>query len=354
MKQSRKARMEHWLTGVWYREQPTGLFGGLLLKGLESIYRRVISRKNSAENIRLAKRDLSPPVLVVGNVVAGGAGKTPIVQAVCRQLTERGFSVGILTRGYGRKDSAPVLLTPGMDALASECGDEPVWLLKNTHCPIAISADRNQGMLNLLKAHPSLDLIVSDDGLQHLNLPRTLEWIVFDERASGNGKLLPLGPLREPITRLQTADAVLTGSIPAEALAHKLGFPAGPDWISVPLHSRGFRNLKTGEILPLSDALSQWHSKPVTAFTGLGNPDKFFNLLIKQGFKLDRCIPLPDHFAYPPNYCAGLEADLAITTGKDAVKLTGKLDHVWEALIEVTLPGQLIEQIEAKIGRTPD
>ena len=138
---------------------------------------------------------LPVPVVVVGNLVVGGAGKTPTTIAVVELLERSGYTPGIVSRGYGRDGSGVVLV--GRDASAQDVGDEPLLLQRRTGVPVAVGADRVGAGYALLGAHPRVDVIVSDDGLQHLALERDVEVLVFDERGAGNGRLLPAGPLRE-------------------------------------------------------------------------------------------------------------------------------------------------------------
>src|SRR5207237_9693541 len=139
------------------------------------------------------------PVIVVGNVVAGGSGKTPIVQAVVQHLKDRGLRVGIVSRGYGRRaDDCREVRT---DSVASEVGDEPLLLARSCGVPVFVAARRIEAARALLRAHPQTQVIVSDDGLQHYAMPRDVEICVFGDGGAGNGWLLPAGPLREPWPR---------------------------------------------------------------------------------------------------------------------------------------------------------
>lgn len=346
-------RLEAWLLKVWYENLPPGLLAGLALRLLSTVY--TIIWKLSKQDKKTAScrtNQASPTVLIVGNLIAGGAGKTPIVQAVCTALQARGYRVGILTRGYKRKETCPLVIEPN-DAVDSEkCGDEPAWLHQHTNCPISVCADRKLGLENLIAAHPEIDLVVCDDGLQHHKLKRQLEWVVFDERATGNGKLLPEGPLREPLSRLASVDAIVSSSIEPAALAVQLGHIETEKIYNAPVKLLGFENAMTGQYLDIGMAKKTWLDKKTIAFTGLANPSKFFKALTQHGLKPVDLMALPDHYKYPDDFCSRLNCDIALTTGKDAVKLNSYLHNVWVARIHVDLPDTLIKQIEAKIGRT--
>lgn len=348
----RAHQLEAWLTQVWYQNLQPGLFGGMVLGTLEKLYQLIRKISKQDEKSAAARTDDFPAILVVGNLIAGGAGKTPIVQAVCTAMKARGHQVGILTRGYKRHSKTPILLEPGESIDPRMCGDEPAWLHENTTCPISVGANRSLALKNLLARHPEIDLVVSDDGLQHHRLPRHLEWVVFDERVAGNKKLLPAGPLREPLSRLSSVDAIISSAVQPENLIRELALSESDPIYFASVNILGFENAESREFLGLEDAIQRWGTQNLLAFTGLANPDKFFRALENAGLKVDHKKPLPDHFDYPENFCADLACDVALTTGKDAVKLTKHLGKVWVARIHVTLPETLISQIEAKIGLT--
>ncbi|MCX7273206.1 MAG: tetraacyldisaccharide 4'-kinase [Burkholderiales bacterium] len=157
--------------------------------------------------IRRLDRAHRPAVIVVGNLVVGGSGKTPLVAQIARHLSDQGWRVGILTRGHRAALRQARLVGPDDDP--ARHGDEPVMLARITRLPVGCGIDRGAALALLLAAHPGLEVIVSDDGLQHPGLARTLELAVFDERGAGNGRLLPAGPLREPLVHLRDMDAVL-------------------------------------------------------------------------------------------------------------------------------------------------
>ncbi len=282
------------------------------------------------------------PVIVVGNLAVGGTGKTPLVIWLCEHLRAQGFRPGIVSRGYGgnashwpqqvRADSDPVVV-----------GDEAVLLAKRTGCPMCVSPDRPAAVEALLR-YSDCDIIVSDDGLQHLAMGRDLEIVVVDgRRGLGNGFLLPAGPLREPPARLRKADLVI-GS--------------GARWKDVPaLH------VVKPRLVPLvpdgenrSRPLEAFSGRRVHAVAGIGNPQRFFDLLTRHGIE---AIPhvFPDHHAFR-RMDLWFEPDLPVVmTEKDAVKCRryGKRNH-WVVQIDVQPEPAFIDRLdqlleELKIGQ---
>ncbi|HEX4844454.1 MAG TPA: tetraacyldisaccharide 4'-kinase [Limnobacter sp.] len=360
MEQGHRARLERWLTDVWYgKRRATGVLGWVLscLSAIYSFARMFTQQDNKA---KLAKSNTEPKVLVIGNLIAGGAGKTPIVMAVCQHLKKTGLRVGVVSRGYGRNASKVALIDQSsatganLTGLAKAFGDEPVFLMQVTGCPVAVGQDRPAAVALLLNKHPDLDLIVADDGLQHHRLQRSLEWVVFDDRGQGNGRLIPAGPLREPLQRLDCVDAVLASNVTCDQLEKLLGTPRGPNWHEVRVSLDGFEQPLTGKKLNLTQALAQWESLGIASFSGLGNPEKLFGALRQAGFALTNTVALPDHHDYADGFCQRFQEDVLITSGKDAVKLWPHDPRVWIANIQVVLPAPLKQALEDHIGRSTD
>lgn len=351
----RAGKAEKELLKIWYGGQQPGLIKQATLESLTLVYRLLRLASRQTTKTMACKMPTNPPVLVVGNLIAGGAGKTPVVMAVCRHLSSTGRKVGIVSRGYGRSGKSALLIDPAKPLpSAHDAGDEPLFLATETRCPVAVCADRTQAVDTLLSAFPDLDLIVSDDGLQHHRLKRQLEWVVFDERGQGNGKLLPAGPLREPLSRLNTVDAVLCSNVSTARLSNSLNLPAQPNWYSIEVKLAGFRHLKSGQLLNIEQAQARWKHGSVLAFTGIGNPEKLFQALNASGIVLQNTVGLPDHYNYPDNFCAQFDQQVLITSGKDAVKLIASNHKVWVAEITVELPPALTQALEDCIGSTID
>jgi tetraacyldisaccharide 4'-kinase len=293
---------------------------------------------------------LPVPVLVVGNVVAGGAGKTPTTMALVHQLRARGFVPGVISRGYGREVAHAVLVQA--DTPAHLCGDEPALVRRTTGAPVAVASDRALAGQLLLAAHPEIDLLICDDGLQHWRLHREVSLAVFDERGVGNGWLLPAGLLREPwpVRHAWAPDALLQQGAPgAAAVPNPKRLPAF--WADKRLNDDAINLL--GERRKLGDwAKAQ---TPVQVVCGIAKPQRFVDMLVACGVQVTDCTALADHAP-----AAALQAAVAATTGdvlcteKDAVKLAGDLPHetrarVWAVGLTMTLPSALVDLITERL-----
>ncbi|MCM2295013.1 tetraacyldisaccharide 4'-kinase [Rhodoferax sp.] len=296
----------HMLTRAWLQRGwlawllwPLSVLYGLLVRLRKTLYSRGW----------LASERLPVPVLVVGNVVAGGAGKTPVVMAIVRHLQSRGIQVGVISRGYGRRSQECLEVLP--DSPVADVGDEPALIQRCTSAPVFVAVRRVDAARALLDNYPHIQVLVCDDGLQHLRLQRDLEIGVFDDRGVGNGFLLPAGPLREPWPR--PLDLLLhTGQQPAFA-----GFRASRSLASHALRADGSQ-VALADLVP---------GKPLLALAAIAQPEAFFSMLRAQGLPLADTIALPDHHDF--SQWAG-NADSVYTvlcTEKDAVKLWTKEPH---------------------------
>ena len=252
----------------------------------------------------LTRHRLPVPVIVVGNVVAGGAGKTPVVLALVEHLQALGLKVGVISRGYGRRTRDCREVQP--DSPAGEVGDEPALIRRRTGAPVFVARRRIEAARALLQAHPRTQVLVSDDGLQHLALARDIEICVFDDRGLGNGLLLPAGPLREPWPRY--VDLVLhTGQRPAFT-----GYTARRALAQQAVRRDGSR-------VDLS-ALAQ-AGRPLLAVAGTARPQAFFDMLQALGLPLTLTVARPDHDDYA-GWQRPRDRDYTLLcTEKDAVKL---------------------------------
>lgn len=243
------------------------------------------------------------PVVIVGNVVAGGAGKTPVVIALARHLRERGIACGVVSRGHGR-DGAGALEVTATTA-PERSGDEPLLIARAAALPVAVAARRQEAIELLLRRHPGLQLVLGDDGLQHHALARDLEIVVFDDRGIGNGWPLPAGPLREPWPR--HADLVLR----TEGARGIEGFTVRRQLAPVAVASDG----RTVDLQSLRDARC-------VAVAGIAQPQVFFDMLRARGVALAATAALPDHDRFESLPPALQEAGATVLcTEKDAAKL---------------------------------
>ena len=254
-------------------------------------------------------------VIVVGNVVAGGAGKTPTVIALVRHLQAQGHAVGVVSRGYGRETASCVAVDANSDV--QDVGDEPLLIHRATSAPVWVGRDRWRTACALLASHPATRVIVCDDGLQHYRLWRDLDVCVFDDRGCGNGWLLPAGPLREPWPRHavaavgQRADRML--------VVHTSG-PTPPGAFGAQRHLSGVVLGKQGAASPLL-ALNALGRLPVIALAGIARPEVFFSMLRQTGLVLAQTQALPDHFDFRQADTASWAGYQLICTEKDAPKL---------------------------------
>ena len=279
---------------------------------LSWVYRALLALRRLAYRLGLKRIETLPvPVIVVGNWIVGGAGKTPTTLALLEMLGARGLRAGVVSRGYGREGDGVYLVT--RDSTAREAGDEPLLIHLRGRVPVAVGRDRVAAARALLAAHPNLDLLVSDDGLQHWRLPRRLSLLVFDERGLGNGRLLPAGPLRQP-PEVPAADQLVVYNAPQPSTALP-GFVAERRLAG----AVSLAGWWAGEPASL-DALLALRDRPgLLAVAGIARPQRFFDMLAAQGLRADT-LALPDHadFAtlpWPPGV-AGV-----VLTEKDAVKL---------------------------------
>lgn len=270
------------------------------------------------------------PVVIVGNLTAGGNGKTPMVIWLVEQLQQRGYRVGVVSRGYGGK-SAVYPLVLDAQTTTRQAGDEPVLIYQRTGAPVAISPKRAEAVQALLN-QGELDLIITDDGLQHYALQRDFELVVIDGvRRFGNGWWLPAGPMRERVSRLKTVDACVAN-----------GGVAQQGEIAMKLQAQDAVNIASGERRP---AIELPH---VVAMAGIGHPPRFFATLEKLGVEVEREVAFADHQEYNHGQLAALasQGQTLLMTEKDAVKCRAFAQPDWWYLpVEAILPTEQAEQL---------
>ncbi len=325
--------LARWLQGQWFEQRrlsPALWF----LAPLAGLYSAVAARRRR----RSRSERLAVPVIVVGNITVGGAGKTPLTLWIAAQLLAHGWRPGIVSRGYGGRSTVPSPV--GADAAAVDVGDEPVLLARRSGLPVWVGRDRVAAGRALLATHPEVDVILCDDGLQHYRLARDVELAVFDGRGIGNGWRLPAGPLREPLERLAGVDAVICNGSPDERLPTVL--------------PRFAMRLRAGDFYRLGDpqqrcAAADFAGRTLYALAGIGDPERFFRTLEDLGLVFARH-PFPDHHAYRAPDLAFAGSGVLLMTEKDAVKCAGlTAGETWVLPVEAELSPALIDLILEKL-----
>ncbi|MEO8134335.1 MAG: tetraacyldisaccharide 4'-kinase [Betaproteobacteria bacterium] len=323
----------------WYLPRLT-LLTALLLP-LSWLFRGIAAMRRRLYRMHLLRSATLPvPVIIIGNITAGGTGKTPLVAWLAGRLVRAGRRPGIVSRGHGGSNEVPRAVRAGDDALA--VGDEPL-LLARTGVPVWIGANRVAAARRLLAAHPDLDVVISDDGLQHYRLARAVEIVVVDgARGFGNGRLLPAGPLREPVARSAAADAIVING-PSSAPSATADVPR----FALRLAGETFRRL----IDPAQTARAgDFAGKRIHAIAGIGNPERFFASLRALGLN-PACHAFPDHHAYRAADLAFPDADYILMTDKDAIKCTTLADsRMWTLPVTAEVDDGLIERILEKLN----
>ena len=313
------------LVAAWYR----GAWWLWLLRPLELLFRAIAAARRTLYRIGVLEVYRAPrPVVVVGNITVGGTGKTPIVIALVEAMQHQGLRAGVVSRGYGATGSNfPHTVTDQSEA--AECGDEPLLIYRRTGCPCVVAPSRPEAVASLLDTF-EVDVVISDDGLQHYALDRDMEIAVIDaKRLLGNGFCLPAGPLREPPARLDSVDFIL--------------YRGGDDPLSgVNYRPSGLVNMVSGQQRPLAPALEQ---EQVHAIAGIGQPQQFFQSLEDAGYRLETHA-YPDHHLYGPGDFAKLGDKPVIMTEKDAVKCRDFVGRdAWYLKIDAQLPAAVGEAV---------
>ncbi|MGA7539695.1 MAG: tetraacyldisaccharide 4'-kinase [Steroidobacteraceae bacterium] len=334
-----------WLFRLWYEQPPriSGLLPLSWLYGAAVAVRRAAYRRGWIRSHAVGR-----PVIVIGNLTVGGTGKTPLTIWLANQLRQRGIEAGIVSRGYGRRDGR--LRMVAADSAWQEVGDEPLILRRRTGCATIVASDRVAAAQALLER--GAQVILADDGLQHLQMARDCEIVVIDgERGFGNGRVLPAGPLREDARRLRDADAVVVnGGTRGAALQ---GVP--PELESVALRMRlaaaeARRLADPGEPMPLAT----FRGRPVHAVAGIGNPRRFFGDLRACGLEVIEHA-FPDHHPLSAAELDFGDGLAVLMTEKDAVKC-GKIaaPRLWYVPVEAAFSAddarRLLELVARKIG----
>ena len=373
----------HWLQHHWYRITPLHL----ILFPLSLIFRLLVAvRREMYRNGILTSHQLLLPVIVIGNISVGGTGKTPLTLALAQQLVELGWHPLIISRGYGRTISRPQEVS--LSSTSTQVGDEPLLMAQRDICPVWVGANRVAAARAALQVHPLCDVVLCDDGLQHYRLQRDVEIAVIDGvRGFGNGLMLPAGPLREPLSRLQTVDVVVVNvqaRNPRFALPHpnpldkatshstrlpknaakSLVIPEGEEaneslrefqfdggeavagQYAMRLSGKIFYNLldTTRKAAP-----ADFHKRNIHAVAGIGNPQRYFQHLESLGIAFTPHA-FPDHHPYTASDLAFADCDAILLTEKDAVKCATFADaRYWVLRVDAQIDSALIDHILRKI-----
>lgn len=316
---------------LWYKNR----FLGYLFLPLAMIFSLLVMVRRRFLQSRVEPDLVKKPIIVVGNITVGGTGKTPLVIAIVRHLQARGYKPGVISRGYGGVAQYPLQLTAR--TRADESGDEPLLIYQRCGCPVVVSPLRIEAAQYLV-ANNDIDIIISDDGLQHYALPRDIEIVVIDgQRGLGNGLCLPAGPLREPRRRLASADFVLVN---------------GPEKKTYDARQT-FMRLRIEDLQPLAPTRTHRglpsHSR-INAVAAIGNPQRFFSTLEQQGYNV---IPraFPDHYLYREQDLVFDNGLPVVMTEKDAIKCTefSTLDQHWFLPVNAILPDKFWKDFDQSI-----
>jgi tetraacyldisaccharide 4'-kinase len=342
---SKNNSLETILTRAWLRRGPLAC----ALWPVSLLFRALSGLRAGLYRAGVLKAGRLPvPVIVVGNIFIGGTGKTPLTIWLAQALVEAGLKPGVISRGHGGDGQAPRAVT--LESNTLEVGDEPLLIARRAGVPVVVARKRFEAGRALLAAHPEVDVLITDDGLQHYALARDIEVLLFDGRGVGNGWLLPAGPLREGPQRRRDFTVVNAPEITPQLASSVGGSP--------------FRMQVVGDSAErLNDPaqrrpLSAFAGQRVLAAAGIGNPGRFFALLRGAGLAFAE-LPLPDHYDFRENPFAGVDADVILITEKDAVKC-GQLENLkddprlWVVPVTARIDAALAEHIVEKCrGRSP-
>ncbi|OTG66257.1 tetraacyldisaccharide 4'-kinase [Acinetobacter sp. ANC 4470] len=308
----------------------------IVLRPLAWIYRGGFLLNKKLYQVGIKSSYQAPvPVMVIGNITVGGSGKTPLLIQLVSYLQSQNIRVGVISRGYGGKGPFPAYVD--LESVPEAVGDEPCLIVQSTNVPMVVGSNRQRSIEYLLSKH-DLDLIISDDGLQHLALQRQIEWIVLDQnRGLGNQKILPEGYLREPVSRLSTGTVIEHAASPTLALNMHL-------------------EVDTPYLLNAMEAKIFNPANNFYAVVGIGFPQRFYQTLDSIGIHQFQCHEFPDHYDYEIADLQFEDSNPIITTEKDAVKILPLLKQnpdfkreIWVVPVEAVLSPECYEILHQQL-----
>lgn len=323
------------LETYWYRTSPLHL----ILLPISWIFRTMAAWRRFLYRSCILKSYRMPvPVIVIGNISVGGTGKTPLTLALAQRLIEQGYHPMIISRGFGGKTEQQAVTN---SSTAEQVGDEPLLMAQRGLCPVWVGRDRAATVNQALQSYPQCDVVLCDDGLQHYRLQRDVEIVVVDGvRRFGNGHLLPAGPLREPVSRLKTVDAVVVNGA---AFDRKIS----ENQYAMQLSGDIFYNLNHPEKTATAQNLQGLR---LHAVAGIGHPQRFFDQLKSMGLAITPHA-FPDHHPYQARDLVFNDCDALLLTEKDAVKCTAFADdNFWVLRVNAQIDPALITHLLRKIA----
>lgn len=330
------------LTRAWNGQGGWGQALTFLLLPVSWVFAAIVRLRRALYQHGVYKQETLPvPVIVVGNVMVGGVGKTPVTMALVNHLKAQGLSVGVLSRGYGRHTSGTLAVSATSDSRS--VGDEPLLIARNCQVPVFVGSRRVAAGRALLAQHRDVQVLVCDDGLQHWSLARDLELCVFDERGVGNGHLLPAGPLREAWPRPSVPHGTSSQNVPCWVL--KTSGDAGLHEFAVQRRLAHYAVQADGT----QRALDTWGHTSVQALAGIAKPETFFAMLRAQGLNVAHTQALPDHADLQDLHIDPAQGDV-LCTEKDAVKLWRQYPQAWAVPLQTTLPTELLTAMDVHLA----
>ena len=318
----------------------------ILLWPVSVLFQALTAIRRAVQQSKQRPAYITAPLIVIGNISLGGTGKTPLLITLSQELQKQGFKPGIISRGYGG-DAPSYPFAVNIDSDVSQSGDEAFLIAEKTGCPVYVDPDRSAALQALL-LHEDVDVVLSDDGLQHYNLYRDLEIVVVDgQRLFSNGFCLPAGPLRESMNRLKEAQHIVVNGEPAREILQLAGA------IKMQLEPRSLVNMVSGEKRPFAGAPFNMGSR-LQAVSALGNPQRFYALLERLPYQVE-IFSFPDHHRFTADDFEQEGIDMhqpVVMTEKDAVKCRQfAKNNFWYLSVEVNLESQFFERLTEDIRR---